>query len=1022
MDFLTVFIRPPGDLIYFIVMIGSLMLCALMAGEQLVRHGGRVPRRMLTALGIALGAWLVGLLPAVASNVLDAFTAFSLERGVHLLALIALGWGFLTVGEARSGRFWTALAVVLGVLTMGWVVGGLTLAQGRGEWVTVGLVAPIVLTGGLVLTLLASVRSVVDVPLKLVWASLLAVGYVVSFAMLMGDSAAVQGAARLGSATSMVVVCLVVYRAMMSNVSAIYAAQVASAKSAAVSAPAKPPTPLVSPTPAPRMPGARVVQPADRDSVQLLKALGLMIEDTSPKQIPQQIVKAVLEVMRADVGALIRVQDVNYADIVVAYDRTRTRVLPGVSINLEAQPTLRNALERGQQRPLLVDRNEAELQDLYSRLGIETMGPAYVQPLSYQGAVNALLLIAYPFVNREIGEGEVESLRGAGVIAGGLLALSDEAEESRLLAEERAIQAMVKGVPLSQVSDEGVKQARQSAFGELQTARAQIGQLQGQLKTLEERLTVERNRLAEMLLDDDEVDLSLSQRIVAVNQEQGTLRRERDQLQEKLQQMESMLMAVSQSQDEKALVAALQALKHERDELEAQRDRLQAQIAAVGRGGGLLETAQGAVSEMGEERRILETERDSLRERLARLESDLKAAGVGADAMGVQQVIAHLVQERSRLQAQVTEFDAEREAWSRKVAGLNQRLSALNGSEARLAELGREVQNLAVDRDAAKGQLVQLRKQRDELAARVQKFTEYRERTTATIEALQKELAGMRVDAPAPTPSGGGRSNPLARELSRSMGRISELERELRSLRAKSGEPREVGAAAIDAMIDLAQELRSPLTSITGYLDLLLKESIGILGDMQRRFVQRTIANAQRLAGMVDDMVRLAALDAGRVTLTLEATRVETVVEAVISELSVGLREKSIEVDLTVEEDVPPARADWEAVRQMVGQLLTNAYLASPPSSVIRVMVGQTADEVIVRVHDSGVGIPSGEEETPFKRRYQTENPLLPGLGDTGVALAVARGLAELQGGRVWLALGEGGGTLATISLPRAEA
>jgi signal transduction histidine kinase len=110
-------------------------------------------------------------------------------------------------------------------------------------------------------------------------------------------------------------------------------------------------------------------------------------------------------------------------------------------------------------------------------------------------------------------------------------------------------------------------------------------------------------------------------------------------------------------------------------------------------------------------------------------------------------------------------------------------------------------------------------------------------------------------------------------------------------------------------------------------------------------------------------------------------------------------------------------------VKQIVGQTLTNAYLASPVNSIIRVSVAPNlvTDQragVIIRVQDSGVGVPPESADEVFKRRYESENPLLPGLGDTGVAMAVAKALTEAHNGLMWIDSGDSSGTTINITLP----
>ena len=164
-----------------------------------------------------------------------------------------------------------------------------------------------------------------------------------------------------------------------------------------------------------------------------MRALGIILENATPANIPQRIITAALQVLQADVGALLIIQDANYADILAAQDKALGRTISGMSINLDAQPTLVNSIERRAQRPLYPDRNIDELQDLYTRLDIEPIGPAYFQPLVQDKELLAVLVIGMPYSGRELDEWSRELLKGIGIIAAKLLALGRAAEEDRHL-------------------------------------------------------------------------------------------------------------------------------------------------------------------------------------------------------------------------------------------------------------------------------------------------------------------------------------------------------------------------------------------------------------------------------------------------------------------------------------------------------------------------------------------------------------------------------------------------------------
>lgn len=140
--------------------------------------------------------------------------------------------------------------------------------------------------------------------------------------------------------------------------------------------------------------------------------------------------------MKADIGVLLTVGNPNYAEFTTGTDRVMGRDITGISLNLDEQPTLVDAIERRLQRPLYLDRNVDELRDLYTRMDIDVIGPTYFQPLVNEKDLLAVLLIGMPYTGRELSDGEQELLKGIGIIAASLLALS-RAAHKELAPESR---------------------------------------------------------------------------------------------------------------------------------------------------------------------------------------------------------------------------------------------------------------------------------------------------------------------------------------------------------------------------------------------------------------------------------------------------------------------------------------------------------------------------------------------------------------------------------------------------------
>jgi signal transduction histidine kinase len=215
-----------------------------------------------------------------------------------------------------------------------------------------------------------------------------------------------------------------------------------------------------------------------------------------------------------------------------------------------------------------------------------------------------------------------------------------------------------------------------------------------------------------------------------------------------------------------------------------------------------------------------------------------------------------------------------------------------------------------------------------------------------------------------------------------------------------------------EMVASLIEELRTPMTSIIGYTDLLLDEKVGILGESQHQFLLRIEANIKRMEALLNDLIKATDVDTGRIDLVPEPVDLGDVVEDVLSSFSARLSEKELEVRADLDHDLPPVYADRDSLHQVVLNLISNAVLASRPGTGIDVhaRVEDRPDELeglpgymLVSITDTGGGIAPEYQRHVFQRFYQAKNPLIEGIGETGVGLSVAKALVEANGGRIWV-------------------
>lgn len=1101
LDFTDIFVRSPGDLLFFLAAVLIIEAGVFMALERRLRapDDRGAERYLLAGIGATI-VWALLMVGAVFALLTDQDAAAilpPLERIAQVVTIVLFGWAFLTADHMQWGRAANVVLLVgLALLIVGYIITGVqwpdladstdfNLSAFGVAWTVIPLLmalAGIILTG-------VHFRLVADAPLKLVFFAVLLVGYAgtllqIAQGNIIGDAA---GLARLTFLAAMPVVPAVIYRIVVGHLDA----ERLSASQALLAQTSSDPTPHSMPA----VQAETIVgqgSPVERESAQLLRALGLILERPAPAEIPQHIVITTLEILKAEVGLLLTLHDANYADIVYAYDAVRNQPISAMSLNLGDQPTLVNAIERLAQRPLYPDRNAEELQDLYTRLDIGQMGPAYVQPLTKEETLIAVLVIAMPYAGRELTGPERERLKGIAIISGGLLALSFEAIDAQRRAEERAIEAMIQGVNVEEIADEDVIAARQEMQASLEAARQQIMALTQQVTQLKIELDDERSRLTDILGDTKE-GLSVSQRLSALHDEQVRLQEERDALMNRLKEAETTLAGATGGDNAHIFNTMIEVLQRERDDLMAQREQLQAQLTELRSGGqtGLPESFQQMLNRMTDDKARLEVERSRLSSKLADLEAQLNALGIENGPAGLAQLVGQLHEQRASLQAKFDALKNERDTLLRERARLEAAIEREQERDRQIDDLQQEVAHLAADREATLKHREKLRAEREELLAKLDSIKEHRARLLAEAEGYRMELeeaheeqAQLRAKLQQQSDERSelmkaldrlhAERQKLVNERDQLLARVegdrdrlqqlgtdgvgslttmiedlteqrTQLERELHQTRnaLHAAEDRiemlQVKVNAREAQVapkledpalvlGMVQELRTPMTSIVGYVDLLLSESAGILGEMQRKFLQRVQTNIARLTSMLDDLTRITALDTGQFILVAQPVDVVGLIEDAITNSAGQFREKGLAVHLDLSEDIPLVPADHDAMSQIVGQLLTNAYLASPPNTEVIITAkrmpvnmngaGGPVDALFVSIEDRGGGIALEDQARVFSRKYKADNPLIQGLGDTGVGLSIAKALVEAHGGRLWLETQEGVGSRFNFTLP----
>ncbi len=357
---------------------------------------------------------------------------------------------------------------------------------------------------------------------------------------------------------------------------------------------------------------------------------------------------------------------------------------------------------------------------------------------------------------------------------------------------------------------------------------------------------------------------------------------------------------------------------------------------------------------------------------------------------------------------------------------LEQLRYSVKQAQASVQQAGAEKQALEAELKNLREQLTQAQVRAESLAALVaaREISRGENPTPADAGAAEKPAELGALEQPQ------SKTEELEAELRMSLQEIARLRGELSAARERANqheaEPdrgQEAPGERYEVITSLSQELRQPMSSIIGYTELLLGESTGILGALQRKFLERIKVSAQRVGVLLDDLINVTSLDEEQFTLEPESVNLAGVIDEAVSRTSDQLQEKSITLNLDLPEALPQLKADPDALQQVVIHLLQNASSATPAEGEVGLRArlqedpGQQ-DFVLLQVIDRGGGIPTEDLPRVFSRLYRADNPLIPGVGDTGVGLSIVKTLVEAHEGRVWVDTESGVGSTFSVVLP----
>lgn len=242
-----------------------------------------------------------------------------------------------------------------------------------------------------------------------------------------------------------------------------------------------------------------------------------------------------------------------------------------------------------------------------------------------------------------------------------------------------------------------------------------------------------------------------------------------------------------------------------------------------------------------------------------------------------------------------------------------------------------------------------------------------------------------------------------------------------RDLQQKNIELEKANRAKDQFLSGMSHELRTPLHTVIGFSELLSEELHGPLNDKQKRYIGHIHRDAQHLLALINEILDLSKIEAGRLELLRECFDPGAVIEEAVSSVQRDAEAKSIRIQANIEA-LPALNADPLRVKQILLNLLSNSVKFTPEGGQIRIDARENPGFMTISVSDTGIGIPKEEQAAVFDKFHQVGASTKGIREGTGLCLAITKALVEQHGGSIWLDSEPGKGTCFTFTMPAAVA